>query len=198
MANLTTKRVCVFAGSNTGTNPAYAHEAVALGRLLASRGIGVVFGGGKVGLMGKLADAALAAGGEAIGVIPAALVAKEIAHDRLTELRVVASMHERKAMMAELSDAFIALPGGWGTLEELFEVITWAQLGLHGKPCGLLNAGGYFDPLLTFLTHAVEEGFVRREHAGFLLISASGEALLDGFAQYQPPVVRKWLDLERA
>jgi uncharacterized protein (TIGR00730 family) len=191
------RRVCVFAGSNAGRNDTYTQEAAVLGRLLASRGIGVVFGGGKVGLMGTLADAALAAGGEVIGVIPSALVSKEVAHDGLTELRVVTSMHERKAMMAELSDAFIALPGGWGTLEELFEVITWAQLGLHGKPCGLLNAGGYFDPLLTFLTHAVEEGFVRREHAGFLLIAESGEALLGGFASYEPPVVRKWIDEKR-
>jgi uncharacterized protein (TIGR00730 family) len=190
-------RVCVFAGSNAGRHQAYAQEAAALGRLLASRGIGVVFGGGKVGLMGILADAAMAAGGEVIGVIPSALVSKEIAHDRLTELRVVQSMHERKAMMAELSDAFIALPGGWGTLEELFEVITWAQLGLHRKPCGLLNAGGYFDPLLTFLTHAVAEGFVREQHAGFLLVGTSGEALLEGFAGYEPPVVRKWIDERR-
>jgi uncharacterized protein (TIGR00730 family) len=192
------RRICVFAGSNAGRNDEYEQEAAALGRLLATRQIGVVFGGGKVGLMGTLADAALAAGGEVIGVIPSALVAKEIAHDRLTELRVVSSMHERKAMMAELSDAFIALPGGWGTLEELFEIITWAQLGLHRKPCGLLNAGGYFDPLLTFLTHAVDEGFVRREHAGFLLVAGSGEALLDGFANYEPPVVRKWIDKSRA
>jgi uncharacterized protein (TIGR00730 family) len=191
------RRICVFAGSNAGRNEAYEEEAAALGRLLASRQIGVVFGGGKVGLMGTLADAALAAGGEVIGVIPAALVSKEIAHDRLTELRVVASMHERKAMMAELSEAFIAMPGGWGTLEELFEVITWAQLGIHRKPCGLLNAGGYFDPLLTFLMHAVEEGFVRREHAGFLLVGQSGEALLEGFASYEPPVVRKWIDAKR-
>jgi uncharacterized protein (TIGR00730 family) len=191
------RRVCVFAGSNAGRNDEYEQEAAALGRLLATRQIGVVFGGGKVGLMGTLADAALAAGGEVIGVIPSALVSKEIAHDRLTELRVVSSMHERKAMMAELSDAFIALPGGWGTLEELFEVITWAQLGLHRKPCGLLNAGDYFDPLLTFLTHAVDEGFVRREHAGFLLVARSGEALLEGFANYEPPVVRKWIDKSR-
>jgi uncharacterized protein (TIGR00730 family) len=191
------RRVCVFAGSNAGRSEAYAQEAAALGRLLASRDIGVVFGGGKVGLMGTLADAALAAGGEVIGVIPSALVSKEIAHDRLTELRVVQSMHERKAMMAELSDAFIALPGGWGTLEELFEVITWAQLGLHRKPCGLLNAGGYFDPLLTFLTHAVAEGFVREQHAGFLSVATSGEALLAGFAAYEPPVVRKWIDEKR-
>jgi len=142
------RRLCVFTGSSAGVRPEYREAARDLGRLLAQRGIGLVYGGARVGLMGAVADAALEAGGVVIGVIPQGLVAKEIAHTGLTELRVVASMHERKAMMADLADGFVALPGGWGTLEEFFEVLTWAQLGLHAKPCGLLNVGGYFDGLL--------------------------------------------------
>jgi uncharacterized protein (TIGR00730 family) len=144
--------------------------------------------------MGIVADACLAAGGDAIGVIPQALVAKEIAHTGLTELRVVSSMHERKALMADLSDAFVALPGGWGTFEELCEVVTWAQLGLHRKPCGVLNVLGYFDGLLAFAAHAVEEGFVRREHRELLMVADDAAALLDRFAAYQPAAVEKWLD----
>ena len=154
-------RICVYAGSNPGANPAYGEAAADLARLLASRGIGVVYGGGKVGLMGILADTALAAGGEVIGVIPQDLMDREIGHAGLTELHVVGSMHERKALMAELSDGFVALPGGAGTLEELIEVYTWSQLGLHAKPMGVLNVAGYYDGLAALLDHAVQEGFLR-------------------------------------
>jgi uncharacterized protein (TIGR00730 family) len=187
-------RVCVFAGSSAGSHPEYREAAQALGHALGTRGIGVVYGGACVGLMGVMADAALAAAGEVIGVIPSALVAKEIAHRGLTDLRVVASMHERKALMAELSDAFIALPGGWGTLEEFFEVLTWGQLGLHHKPCGLLNVHGYFDGLLSFLDHTIEQGFVRREYRSMIAVADSPAALLDTLASYQPPRVEKWID----
>ena len=190
------QRVCVFTGSNSGARAAYAEAARELGALLAGRGIGLVYGGARVGLMGLIADAVLAGGGEAIGVIPEALVAKEVAHSGLTELRVVGSMHQRKAVMSDLADAFIALPGGWGTLEELFEVLTWAQLGLHRKPCGLLNVEGYFDGLLAFLSHTVAEGFVRTEYLDALAVGASPEILLDRLAASVPPRVEKWLDRE--
>ena len=159
-----------------------------------ARGFDLVYGGAHVGLMGAVADATLAAGGEVIGVIPEALVTRELAHTGLTDLRVVSSMHERKALMADLSDGFIALPGGWGTFEELFEVLTWGQLGLHAKPCGLLNVEGYFDPLLVFLQHAFDEQFVRREYAGWLPVSESPGTLLDRLAAFEPPQVRKWID----
>ncbi len=162
--------------------------------MLARHGIGLVYGGASVGLMGATADAALAAGGHVTGVIPEALVAKEVAHTALSEQRVVASMHERKATMAELADAFIALPGGWGTLEEFFEVLTWGQLGLHRKPCGLLNVQGYFDPLLAFLQHSVDERFVRRESASMIAVSSSPDTLLDLLSEYMPPVVTQWID----
>lgn len=158
------------------------------------RGFDLVYGGARVGLMGAVADAVLAAGGQVIGVIPEALVSREVAHTGLSDLRVVSSMHERKALMNELSYGFIALPGGWGTFEELFEVLTWGQLGLHAKPCGLLNVEGYFDPLLTFLTHAVDERFVRREYASWLPVDADAGALLDRMAAFEPPHVRKWID----
>jgi uncharacterized protein (TIGR00730 family) len=190
------QRVCVFTGSSAGARPAYRESARQLGRLLAERRIGLVYGGARVGLMGAVADACLAAGGEAVGVIPEALVAKEIAHTGLTELRVVSSMHERKALMADLADAFVALPGGWGTLEEFFEVLTWAQLGLHRKPCGLLNVGGYFDGLLAFAEHAVSEGFVRREHRDMMTIAADPGELLDRLDAHRPPVVEKWIGRE--
>jgi uncharacterized protein (TIGR00730 family) len=186
--------VCVFAGSSDGARHEYRQAAHDLGAALAARRIGVVYGGARVGLMGVVADAALAAGGEVIGVIPSALVAKEIAHTGLTELRVVASMHERKALMADLADAFVALPGGWGTLEEFFEVLTWAQLGLHAKPCGLLNVSGYFDGLLAFCEHAVTEGFVRRDYLGMIAAADTAARLLDRLAEHRPPVVEKWLD----
>ena len=187
-------RVCVFAGSSSGGHPVYADAAHQLGRTLGERRVGVVYGGACVGLMGVMADAALAAGTNVTGVIPSALVAKEIAHRGLTDLRIVTSMHERKALMADLSDAFIALPGGWGTLEEFFEILTWGQLGLHRKPCGLLNVDGYFDRLLSFLDHTVEQGFVRREYRSMIAVSPSPAALLDTLASYQPPTVEKWID----
>jgi uncharacterized protein (TIGR00730 family) len=173
------KRVCVFCGSKTGNDPVYAESARQLGRLLARRGLGLVFGGGHVGLMGVLADAILGAGGEAIGVIPQGLEERELAHEGLTQLHVVATMHERKALMADMSDAFIALPGGFGTADELFEILTWGQLGLHAKPVGLINVGGFFTPLLAWLDHTVATGFVRPKHRRLLLQAEKPEELLD-------------------
>jgi uncharacterized protein (TIGR00730 family) len=168
-----------------------------LGRLLAAEGLGLVYGGGHVGLMGKVADAVLEEGGEAIGVMPEALVAKEIAHRGLTELRVVGSMHERKALMAELSDAFVALPGGLGTVEELFEVYTWAQLGMHRKPCALLDVQGYFAGIASFLSHAVEERFVREDHRAMLIVERDPATLLRRLRDYDPGTVQpKWIDRE--
>ena len=158
------------------------------------RQIGLVYGGARIGLMGELADAVLAGDGHVIGVIPKALVAKEVAHEGLSDLRVVASMHERKALMADLADGFIALPGGWGTLEEFFEVLTWGQLGLHRKPCGLLNVRGYFDSLLSFIDHSIDERFVRRDNRPLVLVGHAPEELLERFDQYVPPVVEKLLD----
>lgn len=187
------KRICVFAGSSPGANDAYRRSAIELGEALADRDIELVYGGGCVGLMGVLADAALARGGRVIGVIPHTLMVREVGHRALTELHVVDSMHERKAMMAELSEGFIALPGGFGTLEEMFEILTWAQLGLHGHPCGLLNVEGYFDSLLAFLDHSVEQAFVRDTHRAMLLVDDSPRSLLDRFAAYRAPVVAKWL-----
>ena len=185
--------VCVFCGSNPGARHVYAEAARALGRTLAERGLRLVYGGAAVGLMGTLADAALAAGGNVVGVIPGVLVAREIAHAGLTEIRVVDSMHERKSVMAELSDGFIALPGGAGTLEELFEVWTWSQLGLHRKPVGLLNVEGYFDALIAFLDHQTNERFMRREHRDMLLVDADPALLLKRFETYRPPRVEKWI-----
>lgn len=187
------KSLCIFAGSNSGSDPAYRAVAEALGRTLADRGIGLVYGGARVGLMGALADAALAAGGSVVGVIPEALVAKEVAHANLTQLHVVDSMHTRKAMMASLSDGFIALPGGWGTLEEFFEVLTWGQLGLHQKPCGLLNVNGYFDGLLAFVNETVSRGFVRKEYLDMIVVETMPAPLIDRLAAYRPPVVTKWI-----
>jgi uncharacterized protein (TIGR00730 family) len=191
------RRLCVYAGSNPGSSPAYADAARALAALLAERGIGLVYGGGHVGLMGVLADTALAAGGEVIGVMPQRLVDREIAHRGLTDLRVVGSMHERKALMAELSDAFVAVPGGIGTLEELIEVYTWSQLGLHTKACGVLNVRGYYDHLAAFLDHAVEEAFLRPQHRAVLSVADEPAELLDRLAAYEPPVVGKWLELDQ-
>ncbi len=188
------RRVCVFCGSNAGVRPEYADAARAVGRTLAARGLGLVFGGGNVGLMAEVANAALAQGGKVIGIIPDVLVLKELGHAGVTELHVVPSMHERKARMTELSDAFIALPGGLGTLEELFETLTWGQLGFHEKPVGLLNVLGYYDVLLRFLDHAVAEGFLKAKHRALLLPGDSTEALLDAFARYQPPREEKWID----
>jgi uncharacterized protein (TIGR00730 family) len=188
------KRICVFAGSNSGAKVEYAAAARELGRVLGERQLGIVYGGGRVGLMGALADEAMSAGGHVIGVIPEALMAKEVGHRGLSELRVVKSMHERKAMMADLADGFVALPGGWGTVEEFFEVLTWAQLGLHRKPCGLLNIQGYYDRLLSFTGHAVDEGFVRREYGSMISVSDSPGKLLDTMAAYKAPTVEKWIE----
>jgi hypothetical protein len=187
------KRICVFCGSSPGRDPAYRAAAVALGRVLAARGHGLVYGGGRVGLMGALADAVLQAGGEAIGVIPRALQDREIGHTGLTDLRIVGSMHERKALMAELSDGFVALPGGLGTLEELFEVWTWGQLGLHVRPCGLLDARGFFRPLVALVDHLVAEEFVRPENRAMLLVAGEPEPLLDGMAAWRAPAVERWV-----
>jgi uncharacterized protein (TIGR00730 family) len=192
------RRLCVFCGSSAGREPGYRRLAESLARALAKRGIGIVYGGASVGLMGALADAALAAGGEVIGVIPQALIEREIGHRGLTELRIVESMHERKALMAELSDGFVALPGGIGTLEELFEVWTWAQLGLHAKPCALLDTDGFYGPLAAFLDHLVDAGFVREAHRDMLLTAHSPEELLTAFDAYRPPRVGKWLEAPAA
>lgn len=190
------KRLCVFCGSNTGSDRAYEDAAREMGTTLARRGIALVYGGGRVGLMGALADAALAAGGSVIGVIPSALARLEIAHDGLTELHVVGTMHERKALMAERSDAFAALPGGFGTLEELFEVVTWSQLGLHAKPCGLLNINGYFDPLRALIDRAVGDAFIRPEHRDILIVREQPGELVDALISQVhrfPPAVGKWI-----
>jgi uncharacterized protein (TIGR00730 family) len=172
------KKVCVYCGSSSGRRPEYSYAARSLAKALTLRGIGLVYGGASVGIMGEIADAVLAGGGEVIGVIPQALVDKEVAHNGLTELKVVGSMHERKQVMMDLSDGFIALPGGLGTQEELFEVLTWSQLGFHKKPCGLLNVEGYYDKLCSFLDHAVDEQFVKTHHREMLLVDDSPEKLL--------------------
>ncbi len=172
-------RVCVYAGSSAGAHPQYADAARTLARVLCARRRGIVYGGGRIGLMGALADEALAHGGEVIGVIPRQLMEREVAHGSLTDLHVVATMHERKALMAELADAFVALPGGIGTLEELVEMLTWAQLGLHAKPVGIVNVDGYYDSLLAFLEHALNEGFLSPAHLELLAVAADPEALLD-------------------
>ncbi len=187
------ERVGVFCGSSLGARPGYVTAAHELGRTLARRGLGLVYGGGAVGLMGELADAALAEGGSVVGVIPDALLAKEVGHRALPDLRVVGSMHERKALMAELADAFIALPGGFGTLDEFCEIVTWAQLGYHRKPCAILNVDGYFDAFLRFLDDSVTAGFVRAAHRDMLVIDDNPARLLDRMAAYQPPTVVKWL-----
>ncbi len=187
------KYVCVFCGSSMGLRPAYKLAAQAMGETLAGRGIGLVYGGGNVGLMGVVADATLAAGGEVIGVIPEFLVAKEIAHTGLTKLHVVSSMHERKALMAGLSDAFVALPGGYGTLEEFCEILTWSQLGLHHKPQGLLNIEGYYQPLLRLFDQAVTEQFLKPELRSLVLEAPDPEQLLDLMANYRPQTVDKWI-----
>jgi hypothetical protein len=183
--------LCVFCGSGSGTNPAYAEAARATGRTLAQRGIALVYGGGHVGLMGEVADAALAAGGQAIGVMPRHLVEREIAHQSLTRLDVVESMHARKARMGELADGFIALPGGAGTLEELFEQWTWAQLGSHAKPCALLNVAGYYNALLAQAHHMVNEGFMKRDYLDMLIVAPNIEEILAAIAAYRPPQ-KKW------
>ena len=185
--------VCVFCGSSPGVDPGFVAAAEEVGRLLAPQGRRLVYGGGRLGLMGAVADAALAHGGEVIGVIPGALVEKEVAHTGLTELRVVASMHDRKAAMADLADGFLALPGGIGTLEEFFEIWTWGQLGLHHKPFGLLNVAGFFDPLLAFLDQLTEQRFVRAEHRGMLCTRAVAGDLLEEMTAHRPVDVWRWL-----
>lgn len=186
-------RLCIFSGSNAGSKPVYVEAAAQLGRTLAKQGIGIVYGGSSVGLMGAMADAALAEGGEVIGVIPQALVEKEMAHSGLADLRVVESMHQRKALMAELSDGFIALPGGIGTLEELFEVWTWAQLGYHQKPCSLLNIAGFYDGLSAFLDHVAAEAFMKQVHRGMLIVEQDIDKLLAAIRAYRAPQVTKWI-----
>lgn len=186
-------RVCVYCGSNPGRQPIYREAAAELGRELVRRDIALVYGGASIGVMGAVANAVLENGGEVIGVIPQSLATREVAHSNLTELIVVTSMHERKAQMADLADGFIALPGGWGTFEEIFEMLTWAQLGIHAKPCGLLNIANYFDHLALFLQHAMDERFVREEYKPMIIMEQQAEVLLDRFSQYQPPQVRKWI-----
>jgi len=190
------KRLCVFCGSSHGAHSAYAEAAKETGAELARRGIALVYGGGIVGLMGVLADSVLESGGEVIGVIPEALMAREVGHRGLTDLRIVKTMHERKALMAELSDGFIALPGGLGTFEEFFEIVTWAQLGLHSKPCALLNVNGFYDPLLRLLDHAIEERFVKPKQRGLVLVESDFKILLDRMAHHHVPHEPKWVDKE--
>jgi uncharacterized protein (TIGR00730 family) len=186
----------VFCGSSVGADAAFTDAARGLGRLFAREGIALVYGGGSVGLMGELADSVLGSGGEAIGVIPHALWAREVGHRGLTDLRIVETMHERKAMMADLADAFIALPGGLGTLEEIFEIWTWAQLGLHSKPLGFLDVNGFYAPLLEFLDRAVRSRFVRDEHRSIAMVASDPEALLRRFENWQAPRVEKWITRE--
>ena len=187
------RRICVFCGSSPGRSPAYAQAAVELGQTLIARGLGLVYGGASVGLMGKLADTVLQAGGEVIGVIPDTLIRYEVAHRGLPDLRVVRSIAERKTMMAELSDGFISLPGGTGTLDEMTEMLTWSQLGEHDKPSGLLDVDGFYSNLIAFLDHAVEERFLRPEHRAMLIVETSANALLDRFESYAAPKLEKWI-----
>ena len=196
------QRICVFCGSNAGHQPIYRAEAEKLGRLLAARGIDLVYGAGNIGLMGAVADACLAAGGTVTGIIPEALMGKEVAgravdHRTLTRIEVVDSMHTRKARMAELADGFIALPGGFGTFEEFCEILTWGQLGFHVKPMGLLNVNGFYDPLLAMFDRAVDDGFLRAENRAMALAATDIEGLLDTMATYRPEPVSKWLKEEK-
>lgn len=187
-------RLAVYCGSSPGANPAYAAAARALGAEMAARGIGLVFGGGHVGLMGAIADAVLEAGGEVIGVIPEALRDKELAHQGCTELHVVSTMHERKSLMADYAKGFIAMPGGFGTFDEIFEMLTWGQLGYHTRPCGFLNVAGYYDALFAFLDSCVEARFVTRVHREMIITATEPGELLDGLAAFEPPDQAKWLD----
>ena len=192
MSNL--HRICVYCGSSPGNDPAHRAAALALGGFLAREGITVVYGGGNVGLMGAVADGALAEGGQVIGVIPQSLMEKELGHRGVTELHVTSSMHERKQMMVDLSDGFIALPGGFGTLDELFETLTWLQLGFHHKPVGLLNVGGFFDGLTSFISHMSTTGFLKPEHASCVLVEPEAEKLLARMRTFQPPDLGKWIE----
>jgi len=187
------RSLCVFCGSNSGNDPIYANAARDFGVLLAKSDIALVYGGGHVGLMGIVADAVLAGGGKAIGVIPRMLWDREVGHRNLTELHIVETMHERKAMMASLSDAFVALPGGLGTLEEIFEVWTWAQLGIHRKPLGFLDVLGFYAPLLSFLDRAVDAGFIRAQYRSMAIVDIDPASLLRRLSEYSPPVVAKWI-----
>ena len=189
--------ICVFCGSSPGALSKYAEVARKLGRQLVRRELDLVYGGGRVGLMGVLADAVLDAGGRVTGVIPEALERREVAHGGVTDLRVVASMHERKALMADLSDGFVTLPGGLGTLDEMFEILTWAQLGIHAKPCGFLNVAGYFDRLFSFLDHAAAQRFLSQEHRDMIMVDTSPVALLERFSVYVPRVSDKWVDRDQ-
>jgi uncharacterized protein (TIGR00730 family) len=186
--------ICVFCGSNPGNDPAYLAAAIQVGKSIAARGYKLIYGGAEVGLMGAVADAALEAGGHVTGVMPKALVEKEIAHKNLSELHEVSSMHERKALMADLSDGFIAMPGGVGTLEEIFEIWTWAQLGHHGKPLAFMNIAGFYDPLGVFLDHQSDEGFVRKGHRDMAIFSDDVEEILNAFARYEAPQLQKWVE----
>lgn len=188
------KRICVFCGSNNGANPLFLEMAERVGKFFARENIELVYGGGRVGLMGKVADTVLANGGRVIGAIPESLAIKEVAHQGLTELHLVNSMHERKALMAELADGFIALPGGFGTFEEFCEIITWAQLGIHQKPCALLNAGGFYDHLIALFEQAYQQNFIRDEHRRLVLIESDIENLYKLMKEFQPPVLEKWID----
>lgn len=188
--------ICIYCGSSPGRLEAYGSAAHALAESLVSRNIRLVYGGAGIGIMGMVADQVLTLGGQAIGVIPKALAHKEVAHKNLTELHVTQSMHERKMLMAELADGFIALPGGIGTLEELFEIWTWAQLGFHNKPCGLLNVEGYYDWLIKFLDHVLAEQFVKQHHHAMLMVESNPDALLDRYVHYRPPAVRHWVGKE--
>jgi uncharacterized protein (TIGR00730 family) len=187
------QRVCVYCGSYSGRDPLYGAQAVALGQELARRGMTLVYGGGRVGLMGTVADAALRAGGKVIGVMPKALVDKELAHQGLTELHVVNSMHERKTMMADLSDGFVTMPGGFGTMDEFCEIMTWLQLGFHRKPVSILNVNGYFDGLLAFFNHTVEQGFVKASHRDAIIVDQQPASLLDAMLTWQPAFEAKWI-----
>jgi uncharacterized protein (TIGR00730 family) len=191
------KRICVFCGSNRGVRSEYIEAAQHLGRVLVQRNLSLVFGGGNRGLMGIIADTVLAEGGEVIGVMPQSLVNQEVAHQNLTKMHIVNSMHERKALMADLSDGFIALPGGMGTFDEFCEILTWAQLGIHQKPCGILNVENYFTPLLKMFDHATDEGFLREAHRDLVLESTKPETLLELLDNYQPKPVVKWMGLDK-
>lgn len=185
--------ICVFCGSQSGTDRRYREAAIELGKLLAAQGHGLVYGGGHIGLMGTIADAVMEAGGTVTGVIPKPMTERELAHETVTKLHIVSSMHERKALMASLSDAFIAMPGGFGTFEELFEVIAWAQLGIHRKPIGLLNVAGFFDAWKVFVEHAIAEGFIKTKYRGLFVSADEPLALLEALSNHQPPPTRRWL-----
>ncbi|MES2792847.1 MAG: TIGR00730 family Rossman fold protein [Planctomycetota bacterium] len=190
--------ICVFCGSSSGQDPVYRAAATAMGQVLVRHGRGLVYGGGSVGLMGVIADSVLAAGGNVIGVIPEKLAVVELLHRGVRDMRIVPTMHVRKALMAELSDSFIALPGGYGTLEELFEVITWAQLGIHSKPIGILNTNGYFDALLSFVDRTIADGFIKPAHLGLFVVATDPEELLQRLQNHHMPIAPKWISQEQS